>query len=84
MTAKELAQWREKMKLTRQQAAIELGMARNTYTNYENNTNPIPHYVELACWALTQPQHPRQQQRAEAAQAMADRTDKGRRTFASE
>jgi transcriptional regulator with XRE-family HTH domain len=56
MTPASLAAWRERLKLSRLEAARALGLNRNTYADYEDgkplkNGKPrqIPLYIALAC-----------------------------------
>lgn len=51
MTAEQFTQWRERLGLTRIEAAALLGMGRNQPQRYEDG-QPIPRYVALACAAI--------------------------------
>ena len=52
MTATSLNAWRERLGLNKSEAALRLGLARNTYAAYEEGRAEIPLYVALACAAI--------------------------------
>lgn len=52
MTGKTFRQWRERLGLNRTDAADKLGVHRNSITNWERETNPLPRWVALACAAI--------------------------------
>ena len=52
MTPESLLAWRERLKLSRTEAARRLGLARNTYRAYEAGKRPVPETVALACAAI--------------------------------
>jgi|GEM_PF-3170251 len=51
-TPADLTKWRESMALSQREAAKALGVARQSYSNYEAGKVPIPKLVALACQAL--------------------------------
>lgn len=48
MTSQELNQWRERLGLTRQQAADAIGISLRMFDYYASTEYPIPRKVELA------------------------------------
>jgi len=52
LTPESLKAWRERLGLNKSEAALRLGLARNTYTAYEEGRAEIPLYVALACAAI--------------------------------
>lgn len=52
MTGATFRQWRERLGLNRIDAAEQLGVHRNSITNWERETNPLPRWVALACAAI--------------------------------
>ena len=48
MTAHDLKQWREKLGINQEQAAIAIGLSKPTIARYEKDTE-IPKYIALAC-----------------------------------
>ena len=52
MTAQEFIEWRTRLGFNRTQAAKALGLGRNQPERYEDDGQPIPLYVALACAAL--------------------------------
>jgi transcriptional regulator with XRE-family HTH domain len=60
MTNEQFRQWRERMRMSQQEAADALGISKGSVVNYENGARreddrpvTIPRTVELACAALT-------------------------------
>lgn len=49
MTPDQLYNWRQAMHLSKREAAMKLGLARNTLRAYERGKYPIPRYIMLAC-----------------------------------
>lgn len=45
--------WRHRMGWNKAEAARRLGLSRNSYCAYENDEQPAPLYVRLACAALS-------------------------------
>ena len=54
MTAADLTAWRERLALTRQQAAITIGCTRKTLAGYEAGKAAIPLYIALATAAIAE------------------------------
>lgn len=52
MTATEFKSWRERLNLTRDSAAAELGRTKRTIEAYEAGETTIPKVVELATMEL--------------------------------
>lgn len=52
MTPDQLYAWRCAMHLSKREAAMKLGLARNTLRAYESGKYPIPKYIALACESL--------------------------------
>lgn len=52
MTARQLANWRQKMGISQAKAALLMGISLRSYTRYEAGEWPVPKLVELACKAL--------------------------------
>ena len=52
MTAASLLAWRKRLGWTKKRAAEEIGIARQSYIDYEAGARPIPKAVALACAAL--------------------------------
>lgn len=52
LTPASMTEWRERMGYTKIDAAFELGLSRNSITNYENGFHKIPKSVGLAMSAL--------------------------------
>jgi transcriptional regulator with XRE-family HTH domain len=50
MTSDDLKEWRERLKLSLDKAAKELGCSKSTLIAYERGRR-IPHYIALACAA---------------------------------
>jgi hypothetical protein len=48
----EMRAWRDRLDLTQKQAGEQLGLTLRAIQHYEGGTRPIPHVVELACWAI--------------------------------
>ena len=48
MTAHDLNQWRERLGLTRQQAADAIGISLRMFDYYASGEYPVPRTVELA------------------------------------
>jgi transcriptional regulator with XRE-family HTH domain len=60
MTSEQFKQWRERMRMSQQEAADALGISKGSVVNYENGSRrederpvTIPRAVEFACAALT-------------------------------
>lgn len=53
MTPADLTAWRAHMKFSKAAAARQLGCHENSIANWEQGATEIPHYIVLACSALT-------------------------------
>jgi len=53
MTAAQLRQWREQLKLTQGDAANKLGCSRRALQNWESGTQDIPSYIAMAASAVS-------------------------------
>lgn len=53
MTPDAFRTWRHSLSMSKREAALALGLARNTIYAYETGRHRIPRYIMLACQALT-------------------------------
>lgn len=53
MAPEALTAWRHGLKLSKREAAMALGIARNTFRAYEIGRYPIPRYIWLATISLS-------------------------------
>lgn len=52
MHLRDLEDWREKMTLSKSDAAKTLGLSRQHYSQITSGARDIPHWMPLACAAL--------------------------------
>jgi DNA-binding XRE family transcriptional regulator len=52
MAPTSFAAWRERLGLSKTDAALKLGLSRNAIIKYENGESDIPEHVALACAAI--------------------------------
>lgn len=52
MTPTQLRDWRERLNLSQQRAASELGLSLRGYQNYESGERKIRRHIALACAAV--------------------------------
>lgn len=76
MTPEDFIAWRKSLDLNRVEAANLLGAHRNSVTNYEQGTYPVPPYIALACAALSAGIPPWAESNAALYEAVRKRLDK--------
>lgn len=52
MTGESLTAWRERLHLSKVEAASLLGCSRNALAGWEAGRYPVPEYIALACAAI--------------------------------
>jgi DNA-binding transcriptional regulator YiaG len=52
MTGQDLTRWRERLHLSKTDAAARLGTHRNCLSDWEAGRRDVPHYIALACAAI--------------------------------
>lgn len=53
MTGEDLIKWREGRKMSQLSASRALGCSRTAYIRWEAGEKKIPHYIALACAAIS-------------------------------